>query len=255
MTEVEPRPARNADFINRLLNDPSIKPAVRGRERGELDLSAAVPSERVVALEGRHGAMLFHHRQPGLFEMHTMVLPEGRGDWTIAFVRGCLRWMFARTEAIELFSRVPRGNLAALALVRNFHLVYEFSNPRGWFVDDSPVPAAIYTIHVDAWVRSADGLQERGRWFHDKLKSELARFGKSEAAHPDDEVHDRYVGAACEMAMAGQPLKAVAFYNRFAAMADYRPIRIVDLSPLTVDVGTGWLIFRDGDFFMASCMI
>ena len=242
----------DAEFVNRVANHPDVDRWVRGYLIGKLDFSAAAADPRNVFLTGEHGAMIFQRHQPGLYEAHTMVLPEGRGRWTLRFVRACLFWMFTRTDAMEIMTRVPRGNLASLALVRAIHGVYEFTNRRGWVIDGDPVPAEIYSMHVQSWIRDADGLRERGRWFHAKIETELARFGKAEINPPDD-ARDRNVGAVVEMIFGGQPHKGLIFYNRFAALNDLAPATLIGMKPLSIDAGFGTIIVRDNDFWLASC--
>ena len=153
---------------------------------------------------------------------------------------------------MEIMTRVPKGNLGALALVRAIKGVYEFTNPRGWVMDGDPVPAEIYSMQVQNWIRDADGLRERGEWFHVKLQQELARFGKAEATYPPDSARDRQIGAACEMIMGGQPHKGVIFYNKFATLNDLPLASLIGLNPISIDVGFGVLIMRENDFWMAS---
>lgn len=238
--------------INRVVNAPSVYPWVKGYAVGRLDMSAAVASKANVLLMGDHGGVIFVQHQQGYYEAHTQVLPAGRGRWTLRMVRAALHWMFTRTDAIEIVTRVPKGNDAALGLVRAIHGVYEFTNPRGWVYENDPVPAAVYALRLHDWVRRAPGLIERGAWFHARLEAELTKLGKTEDVHADDVTHDRYVGAACEMMMGGQPHKAAVFYNRWAVMADYAPIQLMSTSPLTVNIRSAIICVRPDDFWVMS---
>lgn len=246
---------QDAHFVNRIANDSSVDRHIRGYIQGRIDLTELMAKPGTIVLAGEHGAMVFHPHQPGFYECHTAVLPPGRGRWTLDFVRACLFWIFSRTDAIEIVTKVPKGNLPARALVKAIGGVYEFTNPQGWVMDLDPVPADIYSMHVQSWIRDAEGLRERGGWFHAKLESEYARFGKTEKPHPDDPTHDRFVGAACEMILGGQPQKGVIFYNRWAVMAGYEPIQIVGFTPLTIDIRDAMLVVRADDFWMVSCNI
>jgi hypothetical protein len=246
----------HAHDINRIVNHPAVYPQIRAYTMGRIDYGPAIANPANVMLMGEHGGVLFVRHQPGVYETHTQVLPEGRGKWTLSMVRAALHWMFTRTDAVEIMTRVPRGNLGALALVRAIGGVHEFTNPRGWVQDGDPVPAAVYALRIQDWARKAPGLQERGKWFHDQLVSEYARLGVTKhEQHDDDDVHDRYVGLAAEMMMGGQPIKGAIFYNRWAVMADYQPISIVSLSPLTVDIRDAILCVRENSFWMMSCRV
>lgn len=243
----------DAKFINRVVNHPDVMPWVQGTNLGELDCTALVQNKWNVLLAGKFGAVLFIRHQPGYYEAHTQVLPEGRGKWTIRLVRAALHWMFTRTDAVEIVTRVPQGNLAALALTRMIHGVYEFTNPRGWVFKNELVPADIYALRIQDWMKRAPGLVERGHWFHDRLVDEFKKQGHVEPQHDDDETHDRYVGAAAEMFLAGQYVKGAVFYNRWAVMSGYAPIGIVTEQPLVLDIGNALLMIRNNDFWVLTC--
>lgn len=242
----------SAERINAIVNHPSVYPFVRGHAIDPLDVSSLTNDPANVLLVGEHGGLLFHQVAANLYEAHTSVLPAGRGAWAIMFAHAALHWMFSRTLAMEIFTRVPQGNKGALGLVRAIHGRFEFERQNGWIMDFDPVPAGIYTRSVADWMRNAPGLAERGAWFHDRLEAEYARHGRQEPPHDDDTVHDRYVGAATEMILGGQPDKGVLFYNRWALMAGYQPVQIIARSPLTIDIKDAFLIVRDDDFWVPA---
>jgi hypothetical protein len=243
----------DAHRFNRIANDPAVDRFVRGYIQGRMDFTPAVANPNNVLLMGEHGGVLFHQFDPTLYEAHTIVLPEGRGAWTVAMVNAALHWMFTRTHAMEIFTKVPRGNKGALGLVRAIHGDRLFTRKDGWVMDLDPIPADIYGLHVTDWLQHGPGLAERGAWFHRRLEAEYARHGRIERPHDDDSVHDRYVGAAVEMIFGGQPHKGVLLYNRWAVMAGYTPVQIVGGSPLTIDIRDAILIVRDNDFWVATC--
>jgi hypothetical protein len=237
------------DRINAVANHPDVRGWVNPMPERDLDLGPAVADPANIMLSAGHGVMLFAYLQPGLYEVHTMVEPEGRGAWTLDFVNTCLAWMFCQTGAIELMTRCPKGNLAAKALARTIHGSYQFTNQTGWMRDGQPIPADIYALSIQEWIRTAPSLEARGGWFHDRLEAEFARAGRKEPQHPEDTAHDRYVGAAVEMIFGGQLDKAVIFYNRWAAMAGYVPISLVSRDPVSIDIGNAIIVKSGDDFF------
>jgi len=247
----------DAHRVNRLMNDPSIYPHVRGYHQDKLDFSRAIGDQTNgnAALVGEHGGVLFQQMQPGLYEAHTFVLPEGRGAWAVAMVRATLHWMFTHSICVEIYTRVPKGNLAALGLVRAIHGKRQFTRKDGWVLDFDPIPADIYTLHICDWLAHAPGLVERGQWFHRRLEEEFAQHGHTEPQHEDDIVHDRYVGAAVEMIFGGMPQKGVLFYNRWAVMAGYAPVSIVGFNPLTIDIRNALITVRGYDFKVQTCRV
>lgn len=237
-----------ADRINAIVNDPSILPYVKGAHTGPLDLAPVVERGEHVVLTGEHGGIVFIKHLPGIYEAHTSVLPEGRGEWTVAFGQAAAHWMFTRTDAYELMTKCPHGNLAAVAGARRSGASLAFSTRPIWQTDAGMVPVDVYSLILQHWVRTAPGLVELGREFHLRLAAEIARAGLLEDIHPDDEVHDRYVGGTAAMIVGGQPFKAIGFYNRWAVMSAYEPIRIASRDPLIINIKTCFLKVIPGGF-------
>lgn len=244
----------NADTLNRVVNHPEVHPWVRGKFKGTLDLTPVLKdSGRHICLMGEHGGCLFTMHQPGLYEVHTQVLPEGRGKWTLRMVNEALRWMFTRTDAIELFTRVPKGNVGALALVKAIRGTFEFTRPNGWWIEDHAVDADIYTLKYSDWARHAPALKEKGVWFHHRLEEEYRKLHVRKPQHADDLVHDQYVGCCVETIMGGQVHKAVIFYNRWASMAGYGEVRVVTVNPVVIDIQDALIMVRDNDMWVMTC--
>lgn len=236
-----------ANFVNDIVNHPSVAPHVL-LTSDHADLTAFLNDRRNVALVGPHGAMVLEQLQPGLYEAHTQVLPAGRGEWSKNFVLACLHWMFCSTDAVEVVTRVPEGNLMARGgmrmLERVFGPLFLLRRTEGWMKDGKVIPADVYSLPLHTWLAKAPGLNERGLWFHDALDAEYARLNKKIDQHADDETHDRAVGAALEMLWLGQPQKALVFYNRWASIAGYQPIRLVSEEPLAIDIRDSVLVLR-----------
>lgn len=234
-------------------NDPSVYPSVAGFATGRIDLSPVVANEDNVLLMGEYGGVLFLKHQPGIYEAHTQVLPQGRGKWTLDMVNQALTWMFTRTDCADIMTRIPKGNHGARALAKAIHGVFEFRLERGWVKDGGLVPADIYSLQIQRWLGMSDdpALLSEGMSFHDKIAREYAELGKEEPQHPTDELHDRYAGVAALMIRAGQARKAVIFYNRWAAMAGYAPIAVVSENPTIIDIQEALIqVTNDGDFFV-----
>ena len=238
--------------INRIVNHPDVYPFVKGYTQGRIDVGPAVADENNVLLMGEHGGVMFHQHQPALYEAHVNVLKAGRGAWTLAFGRAAIHWMFARSDCMEILTRCPQGNLAALAGAKRIGGKYWFTNPQGWVMDRDPVPAQIYRINIHDWLDTAPGLVERGQWFRRRLTEEFKRHGQEMPSWPTNDEYDRQIGGAVEMMLGGQAMKAQVFFNRFAEMAGWQPIAVVSTDPLTINTGYALLIFRDTDFWIAS---
>lgn len=241
----------DATELNRVVNHPSIYPWVRGTSVGALDLTPLVENTSNVLLQGEHGSIFFQMLQGGLYEAHTQVLPNGRGKWAAEMVRSALHWMFSRTDCVEVVTKCPYR--AAKALAVSVGLKFEFTARLGWVRNGVPCPCDVYAIRIQDWMRDASGLVERGRWFHDRLTEEYARLGKTETLHKDDTNHDRYVGAAVEMALGDQADKAVIFYNRWAALAGYQQIWIASRQPLVINISEALIGVGNDSVRVFSC--
>lgn len=246
----------DAKFLNHVINDPSVVDWVRGPLPSPLDLSPIVEDISNIALMGEHGGMVFIYSSQGSYEIHTQVLPSGRGKWCLKMSREALRWMFTRTSAMELTTRVPLGNLGALTLVRANGLHEELKLSEGWIYDGKPVPATVYSLSAQDWVRSLGGNSSTvatGKWFMERLEQEYLRQGSEMAFGKLSEPDLAHVGASMEMILGGQKHKGVIFYNRWAKMVGVSPISIVTLDPLVIECSGALLKFRSTDFWVMSC--
>lgn len=243
----------SAERLNEIANDPSVYPWVCGLIDGPLDLTAVIANADNIALFGEHGGVLFEFQREGHYEAHTQVLPSGRGAWAVEMVNAALSWMFTRTDAVEIFTRVPNGNLAARALVRAIHGEYQLTNRTGWFKDRQSIPADWFSLSAERWINTSPSLIARGIWFHERLEEEYARLGKIEEIHEEDETHNRIVGAAVEMIMGGQIQKAARYYNRWATMSGYEPINVLSTKPVIIDIRDAILLASGDEFKVIKC--
>lgn len=243
----------DADKVNAVLNDPSVYPWVHGAVVGPLDLGPVLANKSNYCLWGEHGGMLFSQLQPGLYEFHTQVLPAGRGKWTLEMMRECFHWVFSHTDAMELLTRSPKGNLGAKTVCRALKLAFEFTRPNTWVQDHEPISSDIYSYKVQDWMRDAAGLVEKGEEFHKSLVAEYHRMGVAHIAHTKDDNHDRYVGATMSMIRGGQPFKAAVLYNRWARMAGYTEISILKAEPVIMDITEAILMVKNDELKVVSC--
>lgn len=136
----------SAERVNEIVNHPSVFPWVCGPLEGPLDLSGPIESGDYIALIGEHGGFLFWRIAPGIFDAHSIVLPEGRGRWTIRAAKASLRWMFDEGEAAEIMMAAPKGNLAVLSLIRVLKAKFRGTVEGGWWRDGQPIPADVYSL-------------------------------------------------------------------------------------------------------------
>lgn len=84
----------DAERINVVVNDPEVRPFVGAIELGDVDLTSVVERPENWFLMGEHGGFGLVWSAPGVHEIHTFILPLGRGKWAtkaaetmIAFAR------------------------------------------------------------------------------------------------------------------------------------------------------------------------
>lgn len=245
----------DAARLNGMVNHPSILPFVNAGH-AELDMALLIADPRNAILFGEHGFMVFTPARPVgmIYEAHTSVLPSGRGQWTLTFVRACLHWIFTRTGVAEIFTRCPHlsNHRATSRLAQAIGGTFQFVNQNGYFHGGQMIPADVYTLGVLDWVRTAPGLVERGEWFHSKLEGEYLRMGRTHPNHADDDGHDRHVGACIEMIFGRTIEKGIHIYNRFASISEYAPVSVMSADPLTLDIEDAYLIVRGEDFYVHS---
>lgn len=241
--------ATDARFLNGVCNHPDVRPFLHGN--GPIDLSPAIANENNLALQGEHGGMIMVQVVKGVYELHTQILPDGRGPWALQMAQACMDWLFSKTNAIEIFTRVPEGNVAAMALTRACGAKLEETVWQD--LGAGPVKVSIYGGRLQDWIRVAPGLIERGQLFHVKLKEKYAALGLDITTHAEDPWHDRHVGAAVGMILGGQPIKGVLVFNRWAAMAIAPPMQVISFDPLVFDITDCRIEVRGNDFEVIPC--
>lgn len=238
---------KDASRINAILNHPEVRPWVAEMDRGVLDLTSAVENERNILLSGEYGACMFFKLLPGVYEVHTQTLPEGRGKWAKQFIEQALSWMFIRTDCYEVITRVPKAHAAARNMTLFVGARYEFTRENSDIFQGKRTDVEIYAIRIQDWIIRAEGLEERGAWFHERINAEVKRLGIEEHPHAEDVNHNRYVGAAVEMGLAGQVVKGVQLYNRWALVSRQPIVYFVSNDPPTIKFDVGYLVFHEGD--------
>jgi hypothetical protein len=98
----------DAARINELANHPAIRPTCGGDGKSEIDLTAFVADPKNYAMVWDQGAFLFQWSAPETYEVHIMVLPDGRGRDAYRMAEDGIAYMVDR-GAERLWARISNG--------------------------------------------------------------------------------------------------------------------------------------------------
>lgn len=211
-------------FLNTVANHPEVLPFIGGNGAA-VDLTALISNRANIAIEADHGGWILTRLEPGIYELHTMFLPEGRGKLYFTEARDALRYVFVETDATEIVTKCPDSNRSAAAAANIAGFKEKFRREKAW-ADGSGI--SYRSLTIEDWRQKDAEVLRAGRWFHERLDDLI-----NHAAHDEDEAHDRAVGSAVLMARAGALPKGIAFYNRWARFAGYVEAQL--LGPNIVD--------------------
>lgn len=229
----------NASGVNAILNHPRVRPWVADMAEGQLNISAAVDNTDNILLMGEHGAVFFICIMPGTYECHTQILPEGRGEWAHKLAVAVLDWMFTRSNAWEITTRIPTGHIGALALTRSVGFQYEFTSMEPCMFRGKAVTTSIWRLSIHEWVARSAKSADLGEKLHSQMASEALRLCIQTPPHAEDQYHNHVAGAAVEMVRNGLMAKALFYYNRWAILSRHRPISMLSSDPpvIRMDIG------------------
>ena len=96
----------DATLINLIVNDPDVRPFVGPLEIGEIDLTDAAARPEHWFLLGEHGGFGLIWTAPNVHEVHTFILPSGRGKWAVEAAEAMID--FARKNGdTMLWTKIP----------------------------------------------------------------------------------------------------------------------------------------------------
>ena len=223
----------DAAFLNRVANDPAVRPWLGGD--GMLDVAPRIANPLNLAGVSDDGGFLAQSLGDGRYEIHSLFLPT-RSIGAVRAMRDGLDYLFATTDATELLTKVPDDNPAADGLAQLAGFSRVFSLIADWSVGVKKT-VHVGSLHIDDWAMHSKVCLCMGRWLHEQFAAVFAERGSSQPPHSDqDETHDRMAGAAAMMIRAGNTAKGVLFYNRWAALSGYPVITWLRDHPVVLDL-------------------
>lgn len=230
----------DAASLNEVANRPDIRPAI-GPGDDPVDLTPLVADPNNIVLSAPGGGFVLVRQDPGVYELHTVFGKEGRGKTFFAAARAMFRYAFAKTDALELLTKCPDDNPGARMAAATVGFRERFRREDAW---TKGVGISYRVFDVDDWTARDPEALKAGREFHAALEAAKVQRSSEADIHPEDEAHDRAVGAALLMAWGGNIGKGVLFYNRWARFAGYQPIgymggSLVDIQDAIVELQEG----------------
>ena len=98
----------DTDFINRVINDPAVRPFIGLPDIGYVDAKPAVGQDENWFLMDEHGGFWLAWSAPKVREVHTFILPDGRGAWGANRRKQMLE--YAKKNGVRtLWTKIPPG--------------------------------------------------------------------------------------------------------------------------------------------------
>jgi len=141
------KPSKDAAFLNRVANDPSVFPWISLGLKPPLDLTALLEDEHNIFLANEFGGFLFIAKPDYVYDVHTQFLPEGRGRTALAAAREAAFHMFTKTDAMRIDTTVALANRAADRLTR----MMGFS--KWGETEVNGTPSNYYVLTLKEWAR------------------------------------------------------------------------------------------------------
>lgn len=210
------------DFINSVLNDPSVRD--QSEIKGLGDVTDIVSDVNNVLLTNEFGGFIYIKKQLGVYEVHTQFLEAGRGVKALKAAIDSVRYMFIHTDCMRILSNARPENTGACQLAERVLGQKGFNGTYNY-----------YSLEYMEWVETDRIVKKRGEFFHTLVEESTN--------HDEDDIHDYHVGAAIMLCEAGNALKAQQVYNYWAIASGYELVNIDSFNPLIVSVGNMRLTF------------
>lgn len=239
----------NWKFLESIANRPDIRPNLGGE--GPVPLEAMVMNPSNYCFTCPIGGFILVRVFDKVYEAHSLFIPERKGaNDIVQLMRLVQAYMFTNTDCDLIMTKIPRGNKGAanIALVGRFKSI-------GWDEQwNAGHGAEVMHFPLDTWARVCYSTLEAGRNFHSILEREKAKASLDVSSHPEDELHNRMVGATVLMAQAGNVVKAVNFYNEWAVQFGYGPLSLISEQPVVVNIGDAIVGVEDGRMVVMRCL-
>lgn len=223
-----------APGFNAIANHPAVRPWLGGDE--PMDLTGTLAHPDNVAGLAPGGGFICVALGDGRYDVHSLFLPDREPQEAITTMRAALDYFFASTDGVTLVTKVPKGNRAALGLAKLAGFTLAWTGTVQWTATETR-ELDCYELGLDKWAARSQAALAAGTWLHDAMDETKTANGSALADHSaEDAIHLQMAGAALLMVLAGNALKGVQLYNRWATVSAYPFIRLVRAHPAIIDL-------------------
>lgn len=137
--------SRDAQLLNRVVNDPSVFDDVSFGLPGPLDCTPLLTDGNYF-FANEHGGFLLVAQGAGIYEAHTQFLPDGRGRKALLATKEVQEFMFTQTDCVEIRTDCPHGNEKAAVMA-------QWAGMRRVCIKElMGVPCDVYAITKEDWL-------------------------------------------------------------------------------------------------------
>lgn len=135
----------DAEYVNAVVNAPEVRPFIGPGDY--LDLSEAVARPENWFLMGEHGGFALIWSAPGVHEVHTFILREGRGRWARQAASDGVAFAASQGDRM-LWTKIPddQPNVALYARAMGMQ-------DTGVSIETFGKPYAVYKMELDTCQR------------------------------------------------------------------------------------------------------
>lgn len=229
----------NSALFNKVCNTPAVRGMVSWLG-GDIDIQPLVDQGGGFVLDNeKDGGFFLQRSGEGSYVIHTAFLPSTPIGLPYTFAKECLWVAFMALDVYQLYSSACDSNPAAKRLLRRSGFKEDFRSPSRFGGEREE---GFYSLTIDEYIRNSEWCKHLGEEFH--------RLVEDTTNHGEDEVHDRYAGAAVGLVRSGNYQKAEEVYNRWAILAGYEALKVFEEDCL-IKVG-GMEIRMNGEMNMVE---
>lgn len=163
------RIAASPDFLQSVIDHPKVRRWVAKDEEMELDLPLSKVFEQGIGIEFDTGGFFFHSLGDGIYEVHTLFLPETTN--ALACCEAAAHFMFCATDCTRIVTKVPEDNVPAWKLTEKMGFIPEYTRPKAYTRNGIEHDVRHYALPMDVWAR-----RQSPAW----VKSQCEALGQAE---------------------------------------------------------------------------